>query len=159
MGKFSTKTIVIFVITAAVVVYMVSMLMTGGTFGTQKGGERAVLPSVHITPVYAENGRIASGFPKELILDERGSVSNSYAINYDQNLKQYTTEFDSEQSMEELYDAYRAYFEESGWTIVNAITKYPGSRGLYAKKGQTDASVAILDNDRSSKVVISYVVK
>ncbi len=151
------KTIAIFAGTAAAVIGYVVFVIIGQQ--QHKGGERAAFPPARSTVVYAAKGEITPGFPKELILDERASLAQSYAIAYDQNLNQYTVAFDSDQSMSALYDAYLSYFKENGWTMVNAIAKYPASRGLYAKKGTADASVAILEKDSSAQVIVSYVVK
>lgn len=160
MLKLSPKTIALFAVTAVVVVVVILVML--GQRQSKSGGSgnaRAALPPASITPTYAEKGEVVSGFPEELILDVRASVANSYALNYNQNLNQYTTTFNSDESMEELYDRYLAHFRQDGWTIVNAITKYPTSRGLYAKKGTIDASVAILDKSNSAQVSVSYVVK
>jgi hypothetical protein len=157
--KFSHKTIAIFSVTAVVVVVFVIFAVRGKPKEDKNGEQRAAFPPAQSAVVYAAKGEITPGFPKELILDTRASLTSSYAINYNESLNQYTTAFDSEQSMAALYDIYLAYFQQDGWTIVNAITKYPTSRGLYAKKGNTDASVAILDKDDLAQVMISYVVK
>ncbi|OGY98991.1 MAG: hypothetical protein A2945_04065 [Candidatus Liptonbacteria bacterium RIFCSPLOWO2_01_FULL_52_25] len=158
MLKFSGKTIAFFVVTAIVVVSVIVAIL-GQRKGSEDAAQRPVYPPTQITPTYAAKGEVVAGFPKELILDERASVAASYALHYEEKLNQYSTEFHSDRSMEELYDVYLAYFEGDGWTLVNAITKYPGSRGLYAKKSAADASVTILATDHSARVMVSYVVR
>jgi len=109
--------------------------------------------------VYAEQGQLTPGFPKELILDKSASLANSYAVNYNQNLNQYTASFDSAQSMLALYAAYNTYFANNGWTIGNQVTKYPTSRGIYATKGNTEVSVAIMAVGKKSQTLVNYIIK
>jgi len=112
------------------------------------------------TPAYANKGSVVPQFPKELILDSAAQVSASYAVNYSASLNQYTAEWNSSSSMADLYAKYKAYFSANGWTLTSDVTKYSFMRGLYATKGNADASVAIVANaNKGSKVTVSYLLK
>jgi len=108
-------------------------------------------------PVYAPKGELVRGFPKELVLDQKGIVSGSYYVNYSTSLNQYTAVFDSTEPMLSLFSQYKDYLSKNGWTITNEITKYETSRGLYAVKGAADASVAIIEQAKSREVTVSFV--
>ncbi len=112
-----------------------------------------------IAPVYAPKGELIAGFPKELILDSKAKLDESYTINYDKNTDQYTADYNSDESMLGLFSEYTDYFKQNGWTITNETTKYSGSRGIYAKKDNTEASVAIIDQKTQRRVVVSYLKK
>ena len=108
------------------------------------------------TPVFAPSGELTPSFPKELILDDAAKLSQSYLINYSTSTKQYTANFTSSDTMLSLYQNYKKYFASNGWTVVNDTTSYTTSRGLYVRKGTTDASVAIIDQGKTRSVVVSY---
>jgi hypothetical protein len=110
-------------------------------------------------PVHAPAGQLVPGFPKELILDESAKLSDSYSVNYNPSLNQYTAVFNSNEAMLDLFAAYKNWLTRNGWTITNEIAYYPTSRGLYAKKGTADASIAIIDQKTQRQVVVSYVGK
>jgi hypothetical protein len=118
-----------------------------------------VVASTSVRAVYAATGELASGFPAELILDANAKLSNSYSLDYNAALNQYTAVFTSDKSMTALFASYQAYFSKNGWAVTNAITKYPTSRGLYAQKGTSDASVAIFEGGSSREVTVSYLVR
>lgn len=122
-------------------------------------GPAPIQPPPQYVPVVAPKGEVIAGFPKELILDDKAMVAGSYAINYNEKLNQYTATFTSSQKMLALYDSYLAYFSKNGWTVTNKNTKYPISRGIYAKKDANTASVAIVDEVKSRQVTVSYLVK
>jgi hypothetical protein len=107
-------------------------------------------------PKYAPQGELTPGFPRELILDSKAALQNSYTINYNPNSHQYTVSFNSLKSMTSLFGLYKDYFKGSGWGIVNEITEYKDSRGLYAVKGGAVASIAIIDGGKTRNVIVSY---
>lgn len=110
-------------------------------------------------PVYAPQGGLISGFPKSLILDAQAQVSGSYGISYSSDTNQYTAEWNSPNSMENLYNVYLNYLQSNQWQIVNRSTQYPNSKGLYATSGSADVSVAITAQVNGSHVILSYLMK
>jgi len=113
-------------------------------------------PSSGSTPVYAPQGELVAGFPTELILDTSAKTTQSYSINYSSSTDQYTANFSSGQSMLALYGAYKTYLTQNGWTITNDMHSYTSSRGLYATKGNADASAAIVDQGATRQVTVTY---
>lgn len=106
--------------------------------------------------VYAPQGQLAAGFPKELILDSKAKLSASYAVGYDRNLNQYTANYSSDEPMLAIFSQYKDYFKNNGWTITNEVAQYKTSRGIYAKKDKNDVSVAIVDAKQSRQIIVSY---
>ncbi len=113
-------------------------------------------PTAQPLPAYAPPGELTPGFPKELILGGEATSSGSYAINYGSGPSLRTASFGSAKSMLSLFNLYKTYFRSNGWTVVNEITKYQNSRGLYAVKSGAVSSVSIIDNGKTREVVVSY---
>ena len=111
------------------------------------------------SPVFAPKGELTPGFPKSLILDNAATIDGSYSINYSSSINQYTAEWNSSSSLAALYTAYKQYLPSHGWTIVNDITKYPTSRGLYARNASSDVSVAIIAQGSGSQIILTYLGK
>ena len=61
-------------------------------------------------PVYAPQGQLTPGLPKELILDPQAQIGTSYSINYDPTTNQYTARWTSSSSVATLYNEYKTYF-------------------------------------------------
>jgi hypothetical protein len=116
-------------------------------------------PSSGPTPTYAPKGQVVAGFPKELILDPDAQTSNSYAIKYSSSINQYTAEWSSKASMQSLFTKYQDYFKNNQWTITNTGASQPSFRGLYAKKGNTEGSVAISMQNNVTQVTVGYLKK
>ncbi len=123
-------------------------------FKTPAKNSPATQKSSGPAPVYAPKGQLTAGFPKELSLDQKAAVSQSYAITYDQAQKSYSAVFVSDQKIAALHALYKTYFTKNGWQILNESTK--GLDGLYARKGQTDVNLTILSKDQQSQVTIIY---
>lgn len=150
---------------AVIIVLAVISIAVGAVYGLfplptfEKPTKQSVQPQFQFQPHYASPGQLVSGFPAELVLDPKAAVKESYSIDYGENTNQYTTSFNSNESMESLFSSYKKYFGDNGWSITNEITKYPTSRGLYAVKGAADASVAIIEKGEMRQVMASYVKK
>lgn len=150
---------------AVIIVLAVISIAVGAVYGLfplptfEKPTKQSAQPQSQPQPNYASPGQLAPGFPSELVLDPKAAVKESYSINYGNNTNQYTASFNSKESMESLFSSYKKYLGDNGWSITNEITKYPTSRGLYAVKGLTDASVAIINKGETREVIVSYVKK
>ena len=111
-------------------------------------------------PVYAPQGQIIAGFPKELILDHNVQASNSYAINYSSSTNLYVVQWNSSSSVAGLYNAYLAYLPTHGWTITNRFTNRPDLRGFYAVKNSASSSanvnITITTLGTGSQVSVGY---
>lgn len=108
---------------------------------------------------FAPEGELVAGFPKQLIFDNGAAMNGSYSINYSSSTNQYTAAWNSSSSMESLYEAYGAYLPAHGWTILNDVTKFPTSRGLYARNASSDVSVAIIAQRSGSQVIVTYLAR
>jgi hypothetical protein len=155
MSKINTRVIVWAVVVIVVVVGLVwyALSMQGPV------GPGTPPPGSGITPVYAPQGQVVPGFPKQLILDNAAAVSNSYSVNYSASANQYTVQWNSSSSMTTLYTAYKAYLPANGWTITNNIITPANFRGLYATNASSVISIAMNTQGKGSQVIITYVVK
>lgn len=157
-SSFALRSRKILVIAVAVLVVVLAALLFL-YFRRQATPPTSPAPSTQPPLTHAPSGELTPGFPKELVLDAKAKLADSYTINYNQNLNQYTASYDSDKSMLSLFAEYKDYFKNNGWAIVNEITIYKTSRGLYAKKDKSDASVAIIDRKPQRQVTVSYLVK
>jgi len=154
------KRISIAIIAAVVLIAIVLVLGFAARHnGANPAGSSATAVPLAPKAAYAASGEVISGFPSGMILDPAAKVASSYSLSYNASLSQYTASFDSKESMADLYAAYGSYFQTGGWTVTNRITTYPTSRGIYAMKDATEASVAIITESNGSQVIVSYVVK
>ena len=110
------------------------------------------------TPVYAPQGQLVGGFPKALILDQNAAVSNSYSINYSAGINQYTAQWTSSMSLNNLFSAYQSYFSGNGWKVSNVMA-YPKAKGMHAENASSTVGISITDNVKSRAVTITYVAK
>jgi hypothetical protein len=108
---------------------------------------------------FAPSGKLVSGFPKEFVLDSAAIVGKSYTIGYAYNLNQYTANWTSSSSIDDLYNQYVNYFVSNGWTITNSSTNMATFRGVYAVTSTADANVVITSGKDGLKVTVSYVKK
>ena len=108
-------------------------------------------------PVYASYGELATGFPKELVLDGAASVESSYTIAYDASVNQHTAVFMSDESPVTLRQQYKQYFADNGWKILSETTE--GIQALYAQKDRIDASFTAGLQDGRTQVIIAYLEK
>jgi hypothetical protein len=107
-------------------------------------------------PVYAPQGQLASGFPKQLVLDTNSQVNSSYAINYSTSTNLYTTQFNSSSSMATMYANYNTYLTANGWTIARKITSHLTSRGIVASNATSEVLVTIVAEGKGSQVTVTY---
>lgn len=153
MRKIDMRTVVWMVVVVIVVVglawYAAIMRQGGGS-----GGSPQAAPAV-----YAPQGQVIQGFPKQLILDNAAVVNNSYSITYSAGADQYTAQWNSSSSVTALYNAYKQYLPANGWTITNDVATPSWFRGLYATDASGDASIAISAQGKESQVVITYLIK
>ena len=107
-------------------------------------------------PTYAPQGQLVSGFPKELILDSNAQLQGSYAVTYSSSTNQYTAQWISSMTMNDLFLLYKEYFLVKRWTISNEMNSV-GARGFHAENGSAAVGVAIIDNQTQRTVNITYV--
>lgn len=153
-----TKTVILVVAAVAVIlgiIWYVSLLK----WPSAPAAPPSTSPFALGSPAFAPKGELIPGFPKSLILDNGAAINGSYSINYSSSTNQYTAEWNSSSSMGSLYEAYKTYLPAHGWDILNDITKYPTSRGLYARNASSDVSVAIIGQGNGSQVVLTYLAK
>jgi hypothetical protein len=116
-------------------------------------------PAARPMPVFAPQGQLTPGFPKELVLDPQAQVNNSYSINYSSSTNQYTAEWVSSSSLVTLYGNYKTYFGQSGWTITNSSDVVAGSKlgVLYAATSSAKVNVTLVSQKSGSDVTVTYV--
>ncbi len=110
-------------------------------------------------PTFAPREETPTGFPRELILDDKAVIEGGYSVDYGPERSQRTSSFYSDLSLMELFLQYSDYFKNSGWSVEYDDGTYASfSRTVYAKKGDFSASVAIVDVKRESRrhVTVSY---
>lgn len=117
-------------------------------------------------PVYAPEGKLAHGFPKELILDANAVVRRSYSIDYGKaNTNQKTANFTSNLTLLEIFERYKSYFKSNGWITREDVNLKTGAFprtltwGIYATKGANIASVVIVDDGNLREVYVTNVEK
>ena len=108
-------------------------------------------------PVYASQGQLAGGFPRELVLDGAASVESSYTIAYDASVNQHTAVFMSEISPAALHGQYKKYFTDNTWEIVYESDE--GVYGLYARRAGVDVNFTAGIQDGKTQVIIGYLVQ
>lgn len=67
----------------------------------------------------AQNGEIVKGFPKDMVLDSKGSANESYAVAYANNAQQYTVQFKSDKSVAQVYNDYIKFLDAKGYQFLN----------------------------------------
>ena len=138
-------------VTVAMLVVIGALSWLGITL--QKGRPVAVQQQV-----FAPTGQLVTGFPKELVLDQVAQISGSYAVNYSPTLDQYTANWTSTSSINDLYGEYVDYFISRGWAITNTSTDIAGFRGIYAVTSTADVNVVMNDSGQSGlSATVSYV--
>ncbi|HEX4104219.1 MAG TPA: hypothetical protein VHZ04_01940 [Candidatus Paceibacterota bacterium] len=110
---------------------------------------------VQPAPSYAPQGQLVTGFPQSLVLDKDPSFSQSYSVSYSASLDQYTAIWNSSSSPTTLFNAYKNYFTENGWTITNQQTS-AAVEGLYANNGSAVANAVFAAEGGGSQVTIGY---
>ena len=111
------------------------------------------------TPVYAPQGQVTAGFPKNLILDTAVQVSNSYSINYSTSTNQYTAAWNSSSSMTAETSAYQAYLQANGWTVTPNPVTQSNVRALGASNASAILLVNVVAQGKGSQVTVTYVTR
>jgi hypothetical protein len=146
-----TNTKRIWIWTGVVIVLLLILVLLGAFSGKNNQ------PVTQGVPTYAPQGQLVTGFPQELVLDPTAQLGGSYGINYSTSTNQYTAMWTSSKSLDDLYSAYKTYFQNNGWTISNEMTAYAGTKGLHAAKGTASAGLSVVDNGASRKISVTYV--
>jgi ABC-type multidrug transport system permease subunit len=115
--------------------------------------------SIPPTPVIAPQGQLVPQFPKSLILDSAAAISGSYSIGYSSSINQYTAEYDSSSTVTSLYNQYKTYLLQNGWTITGTLTSHPTFDVIGASQGANQLQVVISTQGKGSEVTVTYVVK
>jgi hypothetical protein len=116
-------------------------------------------PAARPIPVFAPQGQLTPSFPKDLVIDSNAQVSNSYSINYDASTNQYTAEWVSSSSLPAVYNDYKTYLANNGWTITNSSNVTAASKlgVLYAASSSAKVNVTLVSKGSGSDVSVTYV--
>ena len=109
------------------------------------------------TPVFAVQGQVTQGFPKELILDPNALITGSYSVAFATSSNQYTAEWSSSSSMASIFTSYKDYFAANHWIVSNSSTVLSGLNAISAASSTGTAGVMIAAEKEGAKVTISYV--
>jgi hypothetical protein len=109
--------------------------------------------------VYAPQGQLAPGFPKNLVLDAQARIGSSYSIAYASTTNQYTARWVSSSSVATLYNSYKTYFGNNGWAITNSSGATSTSKlgAIYAATSSANVSVTMITQGKGSEITVSYV--
>lgn len=112
--------------------------------------DNLIVPNI----VRAEPNEVAEGFPKELVLNSKIEITESYSATYPNSpAKQVTVEFTSSKSADKNFDFYKNWAETNGWQIINADRTKPPVYSLYLKKPGEQVNITI----NKGTITISYV--
>lgn len=109
------------------------------------------------TPVYAPTGQAVAGFPSALLIDSGASITKSYSLAYSLTTNQFTVEWNSSSSPQNLAIGYELYFSSNGWRIVTTSTSSPNFRSLYAVGPSGSLNFTASVQPGGSAVIASYV--
>jgi hypothetical protein len=107
------------------------------------------------SPAFAQQGTVVQGFPQNLVLNSPGAVQSSYSIGYSTSTNQYTAQWTSSESVDQLFNDYQAFLASSTWFIANQ-TSQPGFDTLYLKNGSSSANVSIFTKNGVTQLLVSY---
>ena len=101
-------------------------------------------------------GQLASGFPKEYILDSKAVPYESYSIPY-KGAEQLTANFVSDKTIAQEYKAYIDFLELKGYQILKKENDNKIA-SIYALSKDSDVNVNIYKDANTAKttVVVSY---
>jgi hypothetical protein len=113
------------------------------------------------TPVYAPQGELTPQFPKDLIIDDSAAITGSYSINYSSSTNQYTAQFTSTSTVKALFDSYKTYLTNNGWTITGTLTTQPTYDIIAATNdaGQMEAVISTSDKGQGAQAIVTYMPK
>ena len=153
-------------------VVLIIILLIGGFYvfknkvwkiGQEKQQEiklkNVVTPQITKIPEDKLQKEMPVGFPKEIPLNGKTKVIESYDAAYaqNQNIKQATINFESSKSIKENYDFYSKWAKDNKWEIKDSKQENPMS--LYGQKNQTILNITIIPKtspNTKSEVNITY---
>jgi hypothetical protein len=136
---------IVVVIIVIVVLLILGFWLYGKTGTSLPGAGTTTRPTTEeIAPgqtlTHAAEGKIIAGFPKELLLEDGVSVSESYSIAYaNDNVAQPAVHYTSHKSLAENVALFGDYFSASGWTVTQeADASATGVTSFYATRGENE---------------------
>lgn len=108
----------------------------------------------------AEKGKVIEGFPKELVLNSNGTVTESYSIPYGESTEQFTVNFETSKSIAAEYEAYMTFLEKNGYQIINKNLE-ANIGNIYATNTKADVNFVAsrMAEAKSTSVVVTYLKK
>ena len=104
---------------------------------------------------------IAEGFPKDLPLNSKISITQSYEATYPNSSAEHATvEFISSKSAEVNYNFYLKWAKNNGWDVINSSDNGGFVSFLYFRKVSEQINITIRASAKtatSSDITISYV--
>ncbi len=140
------------------VVLAVAVVVFGYAFYKNK---KANAPKVYkFTQVDAPKGKTVDGFPKNLLIGQ-GAINTSYSLSYENGVKQYTAEYTSTKSADELYKAYIALFTKANDLIGNNVNGTDRASMYVATTKNENINLVIqnIPDKKVRQVIISYTQK
>ncbi|MEK7642520.1 MAG: hypothetical protein AAB392_01860 [Patescibacteria group bacterium] len=122
--------------------------------GTQEEEEVVVPPKVTIE--YVEPGKLAPLLPTDLPLEEGAPMQrNEIVRTVDSREEQQVYRYYSKKTVEENFEIYSEYLEESGWAIKNSTQEATSAFILAEKEGKSGAmQVSVSKNSITDDITV-----
>jgi hypothetical protein len=149
--------ILVAVVLGAVVIAVLVKYKTNS--GSNQQVQQAAAPAQEIGKKQdAPNGQLVQGFPQELAtVDNSLTVNSSYHTPYKES-NQYTTNFESTNSIATEYNNYLKFLTDKGYTIVNkTLTKDIGA--IYGTSASNDVNFQASTFGGKTSVTVTYLQK
>jgi hypothetical protein len=107
----------------------------------------------------APEGKVVSGFPMDLILEDDVKLSNSFRMDYAENkVSQPVVSYVSSKGYVENIEAYKAYLSAQGWEVSHeADASTGGTTFFYAKKGDAVVNITLTPKaEGGTSIVVAY---
>jgi len=124
---------------------------------TPQGANLGASQPTGTMPSYAPPGQVVAGFPQELILGADASFTESYSVNYSSSTNQFTAQWDSSSTVDDLVSQYQKYFSANGWTAGMNQTASNSFQSISATNSNgASALVTIVPQSEGSQVSVTY---
>jgi len=127
-------------------------------FGYKNNTGNFQSPSSNIvtpTIIQSSPGEVVEGFPKELTLNSKTEITQSYSATYpNSSVKQETVIFTSSKDIKTNYNFYLDWSKQNNWSVINSSEEDKVS-SLYLRKGLEDINITIT----AAQITISHINK
>ena len=157
-----TGTLILSAVAMLLIIFIAAFALksTPATAPSGSTGPTGPTSNPPVAAVYAPQGQVVAGFPKEFILDTAARVANSYSLNYSSGNGQYTAVWMSSSTVASIFSQYKTYLTANGWTIPkNGAVSGKYGAGIFANKTSSTVNISIVPQGKGSQATISYLSK